>query len=88
MESINKLKKSATELYAYIESARSLARQSLVVEAYFKLQGTVTKFFELKEAIDAVCREAGVEVLNDSNTETSSNPVAEGNPQLQRPGQS
>jgi hypothetical protein len=87
MESVDNLIKSATELYAYIESARSLARRSLVVEAYFKLQGTITKFFELKEAIDAVCRDMGIEVLNANHTEESSNSVTPGDTQLSGPEQ-
>lgn len=51
MESVVAITEKLKELYTYIESSRSLARQSKTVDCYFKLQGTVTKFIELYNAL-------------------------------------
>lgn len=77
MESLDNLKKSVTDLYGYIESARGLTRQSLVVDAYFKLQGCITKFFEVKEAIDQLSKELGLP--GDNDKKKGSNSTDEGN---------
>lgn len=67
MEKLDLITIKLKELYTYIEMSRSLARQSKIVDCFFKLQGTLTKFLELHKILQEHFSVPESVIENDSN---------------------